>query len=461
MSSGGGSASCLPSAQRRRLLKAAAACSLLPAIARNAALAQTASDYRALVCIFQEGGNDGENTLVRFDTAGYQNYANVRPPASGINIPQAQLLPIQPARGDPPFGFHPACNGLKGLFDQKRLAVVANMGILVAPSTKAGLETQGAPQPANLFSHVDQQRILSSAVAAGTSRIGWGGRIADRLDAVNGGLLFPPAIATDQLGIFVSGQTSVSLTVPAGATLQFFSTDDPQADALSEATMRDILGQSRDNVYEVAAQSYAEESLTSRSVVSPILLNAASVARPFFSGLRSYVALQLLNVALLLEGRDQIGLRRQIFYVRHSGYDTHGGQLGIQAGLLTDLSQAVAAFQNALGALGLANNVTTFTMSDFGRTFKPAAGAGTDHGWGNYAFVVGGAVKGGDFYGTVPTPALNGPDDFGNAGRWIPTTSLEQYGAPLARWFGVAESDLGYVFPNIGAFGNSNLGFMG
>jgi uncharacterized protein (DUF1501 family) len=445
---------------RRRLLKAAGALGLWAPIVRHAALAQSPSDYRALVCIFLAGGNDGENTVIRFDTAGYQTYASIRPPASGLNIQQSQLLPIQPARGGPPFGFHPGCIGLRDLFEKKQLAVVANMGALAAPSTKPGLETQGAPRPANLFSHADQQRILNSAVASGNSRTGWGGRIADRLDAINGGLLFPPAIATERGSIFANGVSSLPLTVGAGATLEFATTDNSQVDALAEAAMQQILAQPRGNIYDLFAQRDAQESLASRSVLSPLLTASRSVARPFFSGLTSDVAGRLLTIALILEGRQQIGLRRQIFYAYQDSYDTHGDQLETQAGLLTDLSQAIAAFQSALSALGLTNSVTTFTLSDFGRTFQPASGNGTDHGWGNYAFVVGGAVRGGDFYGTVPTPALNGPDDLGNAGRWIPTTSLEQYGATLARWFGIGDGDLPYIFPNIGAFPNTNLGFM-
>ena len=153
-------------------------------------------------------------------------------------------------------------------------------------------------------------------------------------------------------------------------------------------------------------------------------------------------------------------MRRQVFYAHQWGYDTHGSQPTLQATLLGDLSRALKAFQDAMEAIALADTVTAFTLSDFGRTFKPASNQGTDHGWGNYAFVMGGAVKGGDFYGTVPAAALNGPDDFGKEGRWIPSTSVEQYGATLCRWFDIAEGDLSYIFPNIGAFANTRLGFM-
>ena len=218
-----------------------------------------------------------------------------------------------------------------------------------------------------------------------------------------------------------------------------------------------MMARNRSNVYEAAAQLYAQEGLSASSFLAPIFgpnSNPNSVITPAFANLSAHVADQLKTVAQLIEARQQIGLKRQVFYVHQFGYDTHGLQAGIQQQLLGDFSASVGAFYNGMKALGLENNVTIFTLSDFGRTFKPASNAGTDHGWGNYAFVVGGAVKGGSFYGTVPTLALNGPDDFSDAGRWIPTTSVEQYGATLCRWLGIGEGDLPYIFPNLAAFNN-------
>ena len=452
----------LTSPQRRRLLKFAAASGLLAAVERNVALAQSASDYKALVCVFMQGGNDGENTLIRHDAAGYQTYAATRTVASGINIAQGQLLPIQPARGGPPYGFHPSCAPLQALFAQRKLAVVANVGMLAAPSTKPGLETQGAARPANLFSHSDQELAVQSAVHTGFERVGWGGRIADLLDAANPGTLFPPMISTMGLLTFVSGRSSVPLTVPSNPYFTLYSSGEGywQYDALRDAALREMLAHSRGNVYDIVAQLYAEEGLAASSVVFPILQNKNSVVAPFFADLDTEVGRQLKTIAQLIEGRAQTQMRRQAFYVHQWGYDTHGSQAGIQAGLLADFARSMKAFQDAMEALGLGNSVTTFSLSEFGRTFKPASNQGTDHGWGNYAFAMGGAVRGGDFYGSVPTMALNGPDDLGGNGRWIPTTSVEQYGATLARWFGISEGDLPYVFPNIGAFANTNLGFM-
>ena len=444
------------------MLHALAASGLVGFVERNGALAQGAPDYKALVCVFQLGGNDGENTLIRYDTAGYQNYAAIRPPASSINIPQSQLLPVQPARGGPPFGFHPACASFQALFNQKQLAVVANVGILAQPSAKAGLEAQTTPRPANLFSHNDQMLALQSADHRGFTRVGWGGRVADRIEAAYPGTLFPPLTSVNGLQTFVFGASSIPLTVPPNPYFTLFSSGQNQFqfDALRDATLREILAQEQTNVYDIVAQLLSEEGLSASSVVFPILQNTGSVVRPFFASLNGQVAAQFRTIAQLIEGRAQTQLKRQIFFVQQNGYDTHGNQAGTHQALLSELSQGIGAFQAALGALGVTNDVTTFTLSEFGRTLKPSANAGTDHGWGDYTYVVGGAVKGGDFYGTLPVQALNGPDDLGNAGRWIPTTSLEQYGATLCRWFGIAEADLPYVFPNIGAFGNTNLGFM-
>jgi uncharacterized protein (DUF1501 family) len=445
------------------LLQAAAASGLLAALERNFALAQAAPDYKALVCINLQGGNDGENMVIPYDNAGYQAYAAVRTPESGINIPQGQLQPIQPASLATPFGFHPSCALLKTLFDQKKLAVMANVGMLAQPSTRAGLESHTLPQPANLFSHSDQQTAVQSGDYAGLSRVGWGGRIADLLDPANQGVLFPSLITMAGMEPFPSGRTSIPLAVSIDAQLTLEGSGDSQYqfDALRDAALREIVAQTRSNIYDIVAQELSLEGLAASSVVVPILQNQASVAAPFFTNLDTPIARQLRGVAQLIEARQETQLKRQVFFLRQDGYDTHASEAAVQGGLLGDLSQAVDAFQKALTALGLADNVTTFTLSEFGRTFKPASNQGTDHGWGNYHFVIGNAVRGGDFYGKPAVPVLNGPDDLGGDGRWIPTTSIEQYGATLARWFGIADSDLPYIFPNIGAFPNTDLGFMG
>lgn len=450
----------IPSVVRRRLLKAMIASGVVGFMERNVARAQAAPDYRALVCLFQQGGNDGENMLVRYDNLGYQRYSSVRPPASSLNVGRSALVPIQPANLPVPYGFHPACAPLAPLFEQRQLAVVANVGALAAPTSKAALEDGGAPRPANLFSHPDMELAVQTADASGFTRTGWGGRVADKLEALTPQNLFPAMTSINGLRSYALANTAIPLTVPDNPWFALASSMDWQFDAARDAAIREILALKRDNVYDDVAQVLAEEGLAASSIVHPILQAKDSVVAPYFAHLTTSLARQLRTIALLVEGRAQTGLRRQLFYLHQWGYDTHGGQLIIHHNLLSELSQAVAAFQAAMGAIGMADNVTTFTLSEFGRTFKPASNAGTDHGWGTYAMAIGGAVRGGAFYGKEPDPALDGPDDLGKDGRWIPTTSIETFGATLVRWLGVPEADLPYVFPNLGAFAVKDLGMM-
>lgn len=423
------------------------------------AAAQSA-DYRALVCVLLEGGNDGENTLIRHDTAGYQQYSSVRTAASGVNVAQSALLPIQPLSLGTPFGFHPACGPLQTLFNQRKLAVVANVGLLRRPVTRSGLLLNTDPRPSQLFSHADQIRQVQTSDAMDLMQTGWGGRMADRLGTFNTGNVFPPLITLGDSRPFNSGATSIPLALPTHDFFALHSTEDNQVTGLRNAALLQMLGESRANLYAKEAQTLANQSLQSSTVVNPILGNRNTPVTNLFSGLTTDIGLQLRQVARLIDARATIGLRRQVFFVRQGGYDTHSEQQIYQPGLLSNLNVALKTFSDSLALMGVEQNVTTFTLTDFGRTFKPAAGAGTDHGWGNYAFVMGGAVKGGDFYGQVPTPVLGGPDDLGQDGRWIPTTSIEQYGATLAKWFGLDAQTMSYVFPNLSSFATSDIGFM-
>ena len=447
------------SATRRKFLKSLAATGVLAALERNLAFAQTAPDYKALVAIYLQGGNDSENTLIRYDSAGYANYAAIRPPASGINIAQSQLVPIQPASIATPFGFHPSCAPLKTLFDQKKLAVVANVGMLSQPLTKAAIGA-GATVPANLFSHSDQELAIQSGDAAGYTRVGWGGRIADKLSAFNPGVLFPPLASAAGQRTFAVGNSSIPLDVSGFSGLFLGGSGDFQFNSLRDAAIREILSQSSLNTYDTGAQLLAKQGLSNASVVAPILSNTKSVVPQYFLSQNTELNRWLQTIAMLIEGRAQTQLKRQVFFVTLGSFDTHAGQPFDHQSRLEDLALSLKYFQDAMAALGVENNVTSFTFSDFGRTFKPAAGAGTDHGWGGYNFVAGGAVKGGDFYGTLPEQRLGGPDDVTSEGRWIPTTSLEQFAAPLVRWLGVGQADIPYVLPNAGAFPGAPLAFI-
>ena len=414
-----------------------------------------AADYKALVCVFLYGGVDGNNLVVPVDSAGYAQYAAVRTVASGVNLAQAELLAIQPASVATPFGLHPELSDIHPLFAQRKLAILANVGPLNEPTTKANYF---AKRPENLFSHSDQQSQWQSSVSSGTSRSGWGGRIADQVAASSAS--FPVVTSIAGASLFGAGEATAPLSLPASGGLALGGFDGAAASTARLAAMRSILEADRDNGYVKAASDITLQALSLSSIVNPILTSSNSSVQALFAGQTSSIAQQLLQVAKLIEARGQTGARRQVFFVSLGGFDTHSNELPVLTNLLGQLSPALRSFYDATVQLGLANQVTAFTLSDFGRTFQPASGAGTDHAWGNHLLVMGGAVRGGDMYGRYPALARAGPDDADTAGRWIPTTSVEQYGATLARWFGLSEPALAAVFPNLAKFASSDLGFL-
>jgi uncharacterized protein (DUF1501 family) len=424
--------------------------------ASQGAAAQAATDYKALVCVFLYGGVDGNSLVIPLDAAGYAQYAGVRPAASNVNLTQAQLLPIQPTNTPGPYGLHPALDDIHPLFAQGRLAVLANVGPLTGPTTKAD---NLAKRPDNLFSHSDQQNQWQSSVSSGPSRTGWGGRLADQLPGVNGSFPVVTSIAGSTLFVAGAGSSALALPQSGGLALQGFGTS--AAGNARLAAYQALLQADRDNAYVAAAADIAAQAVSLSATVNPVLSSTTSAAAPFFTGLTSSIAQQLLQVAKLIEARAQIGARRQLFFVSLGGFDTHSNELNTLDTLLGQLSPALRAFHDATAQLGVANNVTTFTLSDFGRTLTPASTAGTDHGWGNHMFVMGGAVRGALMYGRYPVLARAGPDDADTNGRWIPTTSVDQYGATLARWFGLTAAQLAVVFPNLALYPTADLGFLG
>jgi uncharacterized protein (DUF1501 family) len=423
------------------------------------ASAQTQPDYKALVCVFLFGGNDGNNTVIPLDAAGYGQYAAIRPATSGINLPQASLLPIQPNDSASPFGLHPSLPDLQTLFNQNRMAILANVGTLLQPTTQA--QYAAGLRPLSLYSHADQQAQWQSAVSSAASGTGWGGRIADKVAPMNAASGFPVVTSLDGAVLFTSGASAIPLSIPATGSFALSGYSGSTAASARMNAVRQLLAQASGNALVVGASDIGAQALDLSATVNPILANANSTIAPLFANLKTSTANQLYQVAKLIEARAATGAARQIFFVQLGSFDTHGDQLNRQQNLFEELSPALKAFYDATVALGVASQVTTFTLSDFGRTLQPASGGGTDHAWGSHHFIIGGAVQGGKIYGRYPQLALGGPDDAEKEGRWLPSCSVDQYGATLARWFGVATTDLDSVFSNLGSFSTTDLGFMG
>jgi uncharacterized protein (DUF1501 family) len=350
---------------------------------------------------------------------------------------------------------HPELSDVQPLFAQHKLAILANVGPLNAPTTKANYL---ATRPDNLFSHSDQQNQWQSSVSSGVSRTGWGGRIADATASLN--TSFPVVTSIAGTSLFMAGNATSPLALPSSGGLALQGFNGGAAANARLSAMQAILSADRDNAYVGAASGITSQALSLSGLVNPILTATNSTVQAHFTGQASSIAQQLLQVAKLIEARAQTGARRQVFFVSLGGFDTHSGELATLTNLLGQLSPALRSFYDATVQLGVSEQVTTFTLSDFGRTFQPASGAGTDHAWGNHHFILGGAVRGGEMYGRYPTLARAGPDDADTSGRWIPTTSVEQYGATLARWFGLADPALAAAFPNLARFSSTNLGFL-
>jgi uncharacterized protein (DUF1501 family) len=437
---------------------------------------QAATDYRALVCVFLNGGNDGNNLLVSLDQydgpAGslIEGYANVRA-ASGLAIAKASLLPVSPVSGGS-YGFHPNMPEMQSLFNQGKLAVLCNNGPLVEPLTRTTYQNGTGKKPLQLFSHSDQVGLFQTAIANTVSQTGWAGRLADKTAGLNGAATFPSNVSIAGVNLILTGVDTRQLAVADSNTalanllqLNLSGTASEQASRLVSFNELRTL----DNEFKLikAASDIRSSSIQTDDALSNVVPPVLSVTFPNTS-----LGRQLKQVALLIKACTDptagINMKRQIFFTQLGGFDTHSAEIGGQGGLLTQLSQAINAFYLATVDLGVQDKVTTFTMSDFGRTFQPAGTGlntvGTDHAWGNHQLIVGGSVLGHTLYGTYPTLRLGGPDDTDGGsnprGRWIPTTSVEQYAATLATWYGLSTADLPAVFPLIDRFATPSLGFM-
>lgn len=422
---------------------------LITAAASLARNAFAAEDYRALVCIFLFGGNDSNNTVIANDATGYANYARAR---TAVTLPQGSLLPIN-APGLQ-LALHPAMTGMQQLFNGGKAALVANVGTLMAPTTRQQYQAGSVPLPSNLFSHSDQQAQWQSSISDGTGRTGWAGRIGDIVQNLNANR-GATCISLTGNNLWETGQTLVSYKVPPSGNFGFDFYTPNGRDAVSVA-VSEVLQGARGNVFEQTWLDVIKRALDNQRVLTDALANTQ-----FTNNFpNTDLGAQLRMVARLISARQALGMRRQTFFCSIGGFDTHGDdQIPRQQQLLGEISAAVSAFYDATVQMNIANETTVFTASDFNRTYA-SNGQGTDHAWGGHHFVVGGAVRGGQVYGAWPNLTINGPDDSGE-GRWLPTTSVDQMAATLAKWFGVSPTDMPTIFPNLGRFAASDLGFMG
>ncbi|MCX7639740.1 MAG: DUF1501 domain-containing protein [Pyrinomonadaceae bacterium] len=447
------------------------------------------NDYKALVCIFLNGGNDGNNTVIPnhndSSVSNYSVYYNARNP-QGLAIPQNQLLPISvPRMGGLTYGLHPALgpqtqngttivnNGIYELWAQGKMAIVTNVGTLIQPTTRQQYLNRTVPIPYQLYSHSDQIAQFQAGRSDQIVSFGWGGKISDlRTSQDNPNALVPMITSVAGGELFTLGQLTLPLSIASAPTplnqvllLQGFGTS--TADIERRNAFNQLRSFDRNNQLVAAASNITEQAIQASNALQSY--QEVTVTFP-----NTTLGNQLKQVARMIKKRNDLGVNRQIFFCQLGGFDTHQNQVSAHSSLLTQVSQAMRAFYDEMVVQGIANKVTQFWLTEFNRTFNPAGSGstvGSDHAWGNHLIVIGDAVTASDFYGIntsngtpFPTLTFNGPDDADSGsnarGRWIPSTSVEQFAATLAKWFGVPDSDLPTVFPKITNFPIRDLGFL-
>lgn len=443
----------------------------------SAAAASATNDYKALVCVFLSGGNDHFNTLLATDTTSWNEYTRLRTTSDSgsIALPgvgaTGGVLPISPnsAQAGRSFALHPALGQLRDLFNIGRVGIVANVGTLVAPLTKAQYQARSVAIPSKLFSHNDQQSMWQAYAPEG-ARYGWGGRLADLLAANNQDATFS-AISTAGSAVFLAGQQVRQYQISNSGPAAIRNINGNLFGAKGTANpLKAIIAGTPSDMFEKEHAAVVSRSISAQISLSGAMTptGPAGVVDPTLyinpnTGLASVnpLALQLQTVARIIAARNTLGAKRQVFYVSLDGFDTHDFQKTAHADLMAKLAHGMAYFDNIMGDLqgaDLRQQVTLFTASEFGRTFS-SNGDGTDHGWGSHHFVMGGAVKGKDIYGKVPVTGLGHDLDVGS-GSLLPSIAVDQYAATLASWFGLSTSQVNDVFPNLGRFASRNLGFM-
>jgi uncharacterized protein (DUF1501 family) len=434
----------------------------------------SASSYQALVCVFLFGGNDGNNMIVPTDTAGYNAYFLARGNVLGTPENGALALPaagttggVLPMNGIN-FGLHPSMPEIQALWNSGNVALVFNAGALVQPITVAQYQANVRNPdivPENLFSHFDQQQQMQTTSIPGFNTTGWAGRMVDQFGGASASI--PAAVSAAGNTVLLAGNSSSPIVVPQTGPLAYNGFNGTALANARLAALQTLFTTAGDATLDAALGTIQTQATATAQLLSPVLSGTSTLSSYFpltSEGELSGLSNQLLQVARLVQAASSGAISapsRQIFFVDMQEYDTHNNQLNRQAPLLADLSASLSGFYNAMVSLGLQNQVTSFTLSDFARTLKPASGGGSDHAWGSHHIVVGGpaTIRSGT-YGSFPQLVLGGASDISGEGRWLPGISIDQYGATLGKWLGLSTSQLATAFPNLANFPTADLGFL-
>jgi len=412
------------------------------------------NDYRAIVCLFLQGGSDGFSLMVPTENANYNEYARSR---NGLAIPKSDLLSINARSANlSSVGLHPSAAPLQQLFAEQKLAFISNVGNLVQPTSLDEYENKAVDLPAQLFSHADQEMQWQQLQGRGRGTEGWGARAASFLDSYQNNPHLT-SITLDGSNHWQTGFSSRPFSMKETGVLKYSGLsleNEWEVDRVTAFQRAQALPQQHEFVKEYA--SIQQRAMEVTTELGTVLAQNEGISIAPEEG--NSVAQRLSMVAQLIAAREQLGMRRQIFFINMKGFDVHDDQNKRLPELFSELADAMQFFQGALEGIGQADNVTTFTASDFGRSLS-SNGDGTDHGWGNHMMVMGGAVNGGDIYGTLPRLAIDGPDSVSN-GRILPTLSAAQYAGTLLNWVGLDDTQLNQTLPTLGNFQQRNLGFM-
>ncbi|MES1191710.1 MAG: DUF1501 domain-containing protein [Steroidobacter sp.] len=465
---------------RRMLLKRAAQLGmagvatplLLNLAAMGEAAAFDATDYKALVCVFLYGGSDYANTIVPVDLTNYDLYSAIRGGGAGrtrggiaFGHDELTATALTPKNGQVLtdnilYALAPPLAPLKTLFDAGKLAIQLNVGPLIVPTSLSQYQAASVPLPPKLFSHNDQQSVWQSSGAEGATT-GWGGRMGDLALSSNGTHSLLTCISATGNAVFVAGRDAFQYQISTSGAIKINALDMQSASAEAPAVrtaLASMMTQSSQHAFEDEYAAVTRRSIELEGIVNSALADVMSITAFDTASTTNPLVSQLKIVARLIGANQVLGVKRQVFVVSLGGFDTHDSLMETHPVLLGKVAEALSAFYQATVELGVDNKVTAFTASDFGRTFTPNSD-GSDHGWGSHHFVLGGAVNGGRYYGVAPHVSVQTDDQVGQ-GRLLPGTSVDQFAATLAHWFGVSDSELASVLPNIGNFSNINLGFV-